>query len=136
MTDRVAQISRDTLETKIKVSVNLDGTGRATFDTGLPFFEHMLDQVARHGLIDMTVDAKGDIDIDDHHTVEDIGICLGEVLREAIGDKSGISKVTETHEMGWFTQDEYSNAFMKAGLELEYLEEGLTGRGIYIGTKL
>lgn len=87
---RQAQIERNTLETKIKVSVNLDGTGKADLKTGIPFLEHMLDQIARHGLIDLTIEADGDNHIDDHHTVEDIGISLGMAVKEAVGDKKGI----------------------------------------------
>ncbi|MGH8459026.1 MAG: imidazoleglycerol-phosphate dehydratase HisB [Nevskiales bacterium] len=90
MSARTASIRRDTLETQIEVSVNLDGTGRTTLETGLPFLEHMLDQVARHGLIDITIRAKGDLKIDAHHTVEDIGISLGQAFAKAIGDKKGI----------------------------------------------
>ncbi|OIQ01105.1 MAG: imidazoleglycerol-phosphate dehydratase [Zetaproteobacteria bacterium CG2_30_46_52] len=87
---RVASIERNTKETQIKVSINLDGTGKSSLNTPLPFLNHMLEQICRHGLIDMDILAKGDIDIDDHHTVEDIGICIGEVLSEALGNKSGI----------------------------------------------
>ena len=90
MSERKATISRDTLETQISVSVNLDGTGKSKFDTGLPFFEHMLDQIARHGLIDLKISAKGDLEIDAHHTVEDVGISLGQAVAKAIGDKKGI----------------------------------------------
>jgi imidazoleglycerol-phosphate dehydratase len=90
MSARTASLRRDTLETQIEVSVNLDGTGRATFETGLPFLEHMLDQVARHGLIDLSVRARGDLQIDAHHTVEDIGITLGQAFAKALGDKKGI----------------------------------------------
>ncbi len=90
MTTREAQISRDTLETQIIVSINLDGTGQAKFDTGVPFLDHMMDQIARHGLIDMDVRAKGDLHIDAHHTVEDIGITLGQAFKQALGDKKGI----------------------------------------------
>jgi imidazoleglycerol-phosphate dehydratase len=90
MAERSATISRDTLETQITVSVNLDGTGKVSFDTGVPFLEHMMDQIARHGLIDLDVKAKGDLHIDDHHTVEDIGITLGMAVAEALGDKKGI----------------------------------------------
>jgi imidazoleglycerol-phosphate dehydratase len=90
MAERSATISRDTLETQITVAVNLDGTGKARFDTGVPFLEHMMDQIARHGLIDLDVSAKGDLHIDDHHTVEDIGITLGMAVAEALGDKKGI----------------------------------------------
>ena len=90
MTQRQASVERDTLETQIQVSVNLDGTGECKLDTGVPFLEHMLDQVARHGLIDLEIKAKGDLHIDAHHTVEDIGITLGQAFAKAIGDKKGI----------------------------------------------
>ena len=92
MTDRTARIARNTKETQITVGVNLDGTGKATFATGLPFLEHMLDQVARHGLIDIEVDAKGDLEIDAHHTVEDIGITFGQAVAEALGEKRAIRR--------------------------------------------
>ena len=87
---RNASIDRTTKETSIKLSLDLDGTGKAELNSSIPFLDHMLEQIARHGLIDLMVNAKGDREIDDHHTVEDIGICLGEALRDAIGDKSGI----------------------------------------------
>ncbi|ATX80475.1 imidazoleglycerol-phosphate dehydratase [Mariprofundus aestuarium] len=87
---RNASIERATKETSIKLSLDLDGTGSAELNSSIPFLDHMLEQIARHGLIDLTVDAKGDREIDDHHTVEDIGICLGEALRDAIGSKAGI----------------------------------------------
>lgn len=90
MSARTANIQRDTLETQIEAALNLDGSGRATLETGLPFLEHMLDQVARHGLMDITVRAKGDLKIDAHHTVEDIGISLGQAFAKAVGDKRGI----------------------------------------------
>lgn len=89
---RHALIERDTLETQIKVSVNLDGTGKTELKTGVPFLEHMLDQIARHGLIDLDIEANGDTHIDDHHTVEDIGISLGMALKESVGDKKGIQR--------------------------------------------
>ena len=89
---RTASINRDTLETQITVEINLDGTGASELDTGVPFFDHMLDQIARHGLIDLKVKAVGDLQIDAHHTVEDTGIVLGEALREAIGDKKGLTR--------------------------------------------
>jgi imidazoleglycerol-phosphate dehydratase len=89
---RTAEIERNTLETQISVSVNLDGSGEREFQTGLPFLDHMLDQVARHGLLDITVKADGDLEIDAHHTVEDIGITLGQAVNEAIGDKKGIRR--------------------------------------------
>ncbi|SFR55289.1 imidazoleglycerol-phosphate dehydratase HisB [Thiomicrospira sp. ALE5] len=90
MASRTAQVTRNTLETKIKLSINLDGKGTANFNTGVPFFEHMLDQISRHGLIDLDIQADGDLHIDDHHTVEDIGIALGQALFNAVGDKKGI----------------------------------------------
>ena len=89
-TARSATVSRDTLETQITVSVCLDGTGKAEFDTGLPFLEHMLDQIARHGMVDLNIKANGDLHIDAHHTVEDIGITLGQALAQAVGDRRGI----------------------------------------------
>jgi imidazoleglycerol-phosphate dehydratase len=89
---RTAEIDRNTLETQISVSVNLDGSGEREFQTGLPFLDHMLDQVARHGLLDITIKADGDLEIDSHHTVEDIGITLGQAVNEAIGDKKGIRR--------------------------------------------
>jgi imidazoleglycerol-phosphate dehydratase len=87
---RTAQVERNTLETQISVSVDLDGSGKSVFTTGVPFLEHMLDQVARHGLIDIDIKASGDTHIDDHHTVEDIGITLGQAFAKAAGDKKGI----------------------------------------------
>ena len=90
MTERSAEVRRDTLETQIRVSVCLDGSGKADFATGLPFLEHMLDQIARHGMMDLEIDAKGDLHIDAHHTVEDIGITLGQAFAAAVGDKKGI----------------------------------------------
>lgn len=94
MTDtaRRASVNRDTLETQISVELNLDGSGKCELDTGVPFLEHMLDQVARHGMVDLKIVAKGDLHIDAHHTVEDIGITLGQAFSKAIGDKSGINR--------------------------------------------
>jgi imidazoleglycerol-phosphate dehydratase len=92
MADRISSINRDTNETKIKVNINLDGTGKSSFNTGVPFLEHMLDQISRHGLIDMDIEAVGDLQIDAHHTVEDIGISLGMAINKAIGDKKGITR--------------------------------------------
>ncbi|MDP1597298.1 MAG: imidazoleglycerol-phosphate dehydratase HisB [Methylotenera sp.] len=89
---RSAQITRNTLETQITVSINLDGTGVSQFSTGLGFLDHMLDQIARHGMMDIEVDAKGDLHIDAHHTVEDIGITLGQAFAKAVGDKKGIRR--------------------------------------------
>jgi imidazoleglycerol-phosphate dehydratase len=87
---RTAEIVRNTLETQIRVEINLDGTGQKTLDSGVPFLDHMLDQIARHGLMDLVVQAKGDLHIDAHHTVEDIGITLGMAFAKAVGDKKGI----------------------------------------------
>ena len=92
MTDRTATITRNTLESQITVTVNLDGSGLGTFDTPVPFLNHMLDQIARHGLVDLDIQAAGDTHIDDHHTVEDIGITLGMAIDEAIGDKTGVTR--------------------------------------------
>jgi imidazoleglycerol-phosphate dehydratase len=89
---RSAKIERNTNETQITVSVNLDGSGKANFDTGVPFLEHMLDQICRHGMLDIDVKANGDLEIDAHHTVEDIGITLGQAVNKAIGDKKGIRR--------------------------------------------
>ena len=92
MSQRQAAIKRDTLETQVSVSVNLDGTGQGVFETGVPFLDHMLDQVARHGLIDLDIKARGDLHIDAHHTVEDIGITLGQAIGKALADKRGIRR--------------------------------------------
>jgi imidazoleglycerol-phosphate dehydratase len=89
---RIASVQRDTKETKIRVRVNLDGTGAATLATGIGFFDHMLDQIARHGLIDLQVHAEGDLHIDGHHTVEDVGITLGQAVAQAVGDKKGLTR--------------------------------------------
>jgi imidazoleglycerol-phosphate dehydratase len=91
-TPRTAEITRNTAETQIAVRVNLDGTGQAKLATGIGFFDHMLDQIARHGLIDLEIDAKGDLHIDGHHTVEDVGISLGQAVYKAVGDKKGIRR--------------------------------------------
>lgn len=90
--ERIAEVRRDTKETQIRVRVNLDGTGQATLNTGIGFFDHMLDQIARHGLIDLEIEAKGDLHIDGHHTVEDVGITLGMAVAQAIGDKKGLTR--------------------------------------------
>jgi imidazoleglycerol-phosphate dehydratase len=89
---RSAKVSRNTLETQISVELNLDGSGKARFDTGLPFLDHMLDQIARHGLLDIDILAKGDLHIDAHHTVEDIGITLGQAFNQAVNDKKGLRR--------------------------------------------
>jgi imidazoleglycerol-phosphate dehydratase len=92
MPARTATVQRDTLETQIQVSINLDGQGCATLAIGVPFLEHMLDQVARHGMIDINIEARGDLHIDEHHTVEDVGIALGQAFRQALSDKKGIRR--------------------------------------------
>ena len=92
MAERTATVKRDTLETQIEVTLNLDGTGKNEFNTGVPFLEHMLDQVARHGLLDLWIQASGDLHIDAHHTVEDVGITLGQAFAQAVGDKKGIRR--------------------------------------------
>ena len=90
MTARTASVERNTNETQISIQLNLDGTGQSSLKTGLPFFEHMIDQIARHGMLDLNIDAKGDLEIDAHHTVEDVGIALGQAFSQAIGDKKGV----------------------------------------------
>jgi len=92
MTQRIAEVHRDTKETQIQVRVNLDGTGQSDLSTGIGFFDHMLDQIARHGLIDLSIKATGDLHIDGHHTVEDVGITLGQAVAQAVGDKKGIRR--------------------------------------------
>ena len=89
---RTARVERNTRETRITVELNLDGTGRAQLDTGLPFLDHMLDQVARHGMVDLAVKAEGDLHIDAHHTVEDVGIVVGQAVAKALGDKAGLAR--------------------------------------------
>ena len=92
MTQRTADVTRNTKETQIRARINLDGTGEAKLATGIGFFDHMLDQIARHGLIDLEVQAQGDLHIDGHHTVEDVGITLGQAVAKAVGDKAGITR--------------------------------------------
>ena len=92
MTMRQAQTDRNTLETQISINLNLDGSGQAVLETGVPFLDHMLDQIARHGMLDLDIKAKGDLHIDAHHTVEDIGITLGQVFKQAVGDKKGLCR--------------------------------------------
>ena len=89
---RTARVERNTRETRITVELNLDGSGRAQLDTGLPFLDHMLDQVARHGMVDLAVKAEGDLHIDAHHTVEDVGIVIGQAVAKALGDKAGLAR--------------------------------------------
>ena len=90
--DRVAEVTRNTAETRVRVKINLDGTGQARLSTGIGFFDHMLDQIARHGLIDLDIESDGDLHIDGHHTVEDVGITLGQAFHQAVGDKKGIRR--------------------------------------------
>jgi imidazoleglycerol-phosphate dehydratase len=92
MSPRIAEVIRNTNETRIRVTVDLDGTGQSDLSTGIGFFDHMLDQIARHGSIDLIVEAKGDLHIDGHHTVEDVGITLGQALAKAVGDRKGIRR--------------------------------------------
>ncbi len=92
MNSRTASVERNTLETQIAVTIDFDGQGKVDLDTGVPFLEHMIDQIARHGLIDIDIQANGDRHIDDHHTVEDIGITLGQAFAQALGDKRGIAR--------------------------------------------
>ena len=89
---RNTQVTRNTLETQISVSLNLDGNGKSSFNTGVPFLDHMLDQIARHGLLDISIVAKGDLHIDAHHTVEEIGITLGQAFNQVVGDKTGLRR--------------------------------------------
>jgi imidazoleglycerol-phosphate dehydratase len=92
VTPRIACVNRNTLETQIQVELNLDGTGKGDFATGVPFLEHMMDQISRHGMIDLKVNCRGDTHIDDHHSVEDIGITIGQAINQAVGDKRGIRR--------------------------------------------
>jgi len=119
---RVAQVRRDTAETQIQVSLNLDGSGQRSLDSGLPFLDHMLDQIARHGLIDLDITAKGDLQIDAHHTVEDIGITLGQAFAKAVGDKRGICR--------------YGHAYVPLDEALSRVVVDLSGRpGLEFGVK-
>ena len=95
--NRTADLRRDTQETKIRVALDLDGSGRAQLSTGIGFLDHMLDQIARHGLIDLTIEAQGDLHIDGHHTVEDVGITLGMAVAQAVGDKKGITRYGQSY---------------------------------------
>jgi imidazoleglycerol-phosphate dehydratase len=97
MLPRLATVKRDTKETQITVTLNLDGTGRSTLNTGLPFLDHMLDQVARHGMFDLDIEAQGDLHIDAHHTVEDVGITLGQAFTKALSDKRGIRRYGQAY---------------------------------------
>ncbi|MEC9405869.1 MAG: imidazoleglycerol-phosphate dehydratase HisB [Pseudomonadota bacterium] len=97
MNPRIADVARDTKETQIAARINLDGTGQTELATGIPFFDHMLDQIGRHGLIDLSVKASGDLDVDDHHTVEDTGIVLGQAVAKAVGDRRGITRYAHAY---------------------------------------
>ena len=97
MTDRSVSVKRDTKETQIEISLNLDGSGKSDLTVGVPFLEHMLDQIARHGMFDLSIKANGDLEIDAHHTVEDIGITLGQALTKALGDKKGIRRYAHAY---------------------------------------
>ena len=119
---RTAKVNRDTSETQIEVTLNLDGTGVSELYTGVPFFEHMLTQIARHGLIDLHIQAKGDLEIDAHHTVEDVGIVLGQAFAQAIGDKSGIYR--------------YGHAYVPLDEALSRVVIDLSGRpGLFYGVE-
>lgn len=119
---RVAEVRRDTAETQIQVRLNLDGSGQRSLDSGLPFLDHMLDQIARHGLIDLVIHAKGDLQIDAHHTVEDIGITLGQAFAKALGDKRGICR--------------YGHAYVPLDEALSRVVVDLSGRpGLEFGVK-
>ena len=115
---RRTEINRNTKETQIRLTLNLDGNGEGTRDTGVPFFDHMLDHVAKHGLFDLDVSAKGDYQIDDHHTVEDVGIVLGKALAQALGDKSGIRR--------------YGDATVPMDEALVLCAVDFSGRGMFI----
>jgi imidazoleglycerol-phosphate dehydratase len=120
--NRVAEVSRNTKETQIRVRVDLDGTGSARLATGIPFLEHMLDQVARHGMIDLEIEAQGDLHIDAHHTVEDIGITFGQALARAAGDKAGLRR--------------YGHAYVPLDEALSRVVVDLSGRpGLEYGVK-
>ena len=139
---RTASVSRETLETQIAVELCLDGTGQCTLDTGLPFLEHMLDQIARHGQVDLNIKAKGDLHIDAHHTVEDIGITLGQAFSKAIGDKKGIVRYGHAYvpldealsrvvvdlsgRPGLFYEVEYTRALI-GGFDVDLLREFFQG---------
>ena len=130
MLERHAVIDRQTAETQIRLSLDLDGSGRATVHTGVPFLDHMLTLTARHGLLDLEVEAKGDLDVDLHHTVEDTGICLGEAILQALGDKAGIVRY------GTFTVP-MDEVLVTASLDLSgrpYFAEDLDLAGRWIAT--
>ncbi|MBV1914207.1 MAG: imidazoleglycerol-phosphate dehydratase HisB [Pseudomonadales bacterium] len=122
MADRKAKVTRDTLETQISAEIDLDGTGNASFETGVPFLDHMMNQIARHGMVDLNIRAKGDLEIDAHHTVEDIGITLGQAFSKAVGDKKGIRR--------------YGHAYVPLDEALSRVVIDLSGRpGLEFGVK-
>ena len=139
---RTATVKRDTSETQIELTLNLDGTGKCELTTGIPFFEHMLTQIARHGLIDLHIAAKGDLEIDAHHTVEDVGIVLGQAFAEAAGDKSGVYRYGHAYvpldealsrvvvdlsgRPGLFYEVEYTRALI-GGFDVDLLREFFQG---------
>jgi len=139
---RTATVKRDTSETQIELTLNLDGTGKCELTTGIPFFEHMLTQIARHGLIDLYIAAKGDLEIDAHHTVEDVGIVLGQAFAEAAGDKSGVYRYGHAYvpldealsrvvvdlsgRPGLFYEVEYTRALI-GGFDVDLLREFFQG---------
>ena len=139
---RTATVKRDTSETQIELTLNLDGTGKCELTTGIPFFEHMLTQISRHGLIDLHIAAKGDLEIDAHHTVEDVGIVLGQAFAEAAGDKSGVYRYGHAYvpldealsrvvvdlsgRPGLFYEVEYTRALM-GGFDVDLLREFFQG---------
>lgn len=151
MNPRIAQVERNTLETRINIGINLDGNGAASFTTGLPFLDHMLDQVARHGLIDMAIVAQGDLEIDAHHSVEDIGITLGQAFSQALGDKKGIVRYGHAYvpldeslsrvvvdfsgRPGLFYQVEFSRA-MIGGFDVDLFREFFQGFANHAGVTL
>lgn len=139
---RTATVKRDTSETQIELTLNLDGTGKCELTTGIPFFEHMLTQISRHGLIDLHIAAKGDLEIDAHHTVEDVGIVLGQAFAEAAGDKSGVYRYGHAYvpldealsrvvvdlsgRPGLFYEVEYTRALI-GGFDVDLLREFFQG---------
>lgn len=151
MNPRTAQVERNTLETQISISLNLDGSGKASFDTGLPFLDHMLDQVARHGVIDLDVVCHGDLQIDAHHSVEDIGITLGQAFAKALADKKGIYRYGHAYcpldeslsrvvvdfsgRPGLFYEVEFKRAFI-GNFDVDLLKEFFQGFANHAGVTL
>lgn len=151
MNPRTAQVERNTLETQISISLNLDGSGKASFDTGLPFLDHMLDQVARHGVIDLDVVCHGDLQIDAHHSVEDIGITLGQAFAKALTDKKGIYRYGHAYcpldeslsrvvvdfsgRPGLFYEVEFKRAFI-GNFDVDLLKEFFQGFANHAGVTL